>query len=330
MDAITNAILRQNLASLVDVMQAQFQRTGHSAIARQAGDFSCTVLDRDGGLIVAPTRLLLAAVYPKLAGRIVALYGGQLAAGDVFVCNHPDDGVPDALDLAVVAPVFAGGELVGFVGTIAGMADFGGRDAGTMSATAAEPEHPGVLIPPIRIVEAGRALADIERLILANSRQPFLVRGDLRAQIAVTRLGVAGMAELCDRFGVVTDAVAAIRAALGELTDEPPGAPVGLNIVYAEGRPGQGNRQCETMGAAATAAPIELLETQYPCRVTRFDLAPERGGLRRDYELLADATVIGRVAIGLDTSSGPLASRRVALQAGDTFHLQTEAAASAD
>ena len=62
----------------------------------------------------------------------------------------------------------------------------------------------GLLIPPIRIWQAGRPLPDIERLILGNSRQPELVRGDMQAQIAVTRMGAARVKELCERFGAET------------------------------------------------------------------------------------------------------------------------------
>jgi N-methylhydantoinase B len=68
------------------------------------------------------------------------------------------------------------------------------------------------LIPPVKIWDAGQFLPDVERVILANSRQPELVRGDMRAQIAVTRMGVTRVKELCDRFGTatVTGAFAAI------------------------------------------------------------------------------------------------------------------------
>jgi len=64
-------------------------------------------------------------------------------------------------------------------------------------------------------------------------------------------------------------------------------------------------------GATATAThlsnlhttPIEILESEFPCRITRFDLVPDSGGagrwrgglsLEREYELLEDATVIRR------------------------------------
>ncbi|HEY4405542.1 MAG TPA: hydantoinase B/oxoprolinase family protein, partial [Xanthobacteraceae bacterium] len=98
--------------------------------------------------------------------------------------------------------------------------DLGGTVAGSTSANATEMFHEGVLVPPIKIWEAGRALADIERFILANSRQPALVRGDMQAQIAVTQMGAARVKELCGRFGAdtVTQAFAAIlKGAADEL-----------------------------------------------------------------------------------------------------------------
>jgi N-methylhydantoinase B len=116
--------------------------------------------------------------------------------------------------MAFVAPVFAGGRLVAFAGSIAHKADVGGTMPGSTSASATEMFHEGLLVPPIRIAEAGKFRDDLERLILANSRQPDLVRGDMRAQIAATRLGADRVAEMCARFGAATveDAFAEILA----------------------------------------------------------------------------------------------------------------------
>src|SRR3974390_446592 len=64
-------------------------------------------------------------------------------------------------------------------------------------------------------------------------------------------------------------------------------------------------------GASATAthlsnlhsAPIEILESEFPCRITRFELVRDSGGLgrwrgglslQRENELLPDATVVRR------------------------------------
>src|SRR5262249_4086624 len=69
-----------------------------------------------------------------------------------------------------------------------------------------------------KIYASGAFNADLERLILANSRQPELVRGDMHAQMAATRMGAERVAEVCARFGaaVVMDAFAALLAGAAE------------------------------------------------------------------------------------------------------------------
>src|SRR5437660_5996698 len=122
--------------------------------------------------------------------------------------------------MAFVAPVFAHGQIVAFSGSIAHKADVGGAVPGSTSANATELFHEGLLIPPVKIWERGEPQSDIERIILTNSRQPALMRGDIHAQIAVTQMGAARVAELCARFGAdtVTGAFAAIlKGAADEL-----------------------------------------------------------------------------------------------------------------
>jgi N-methylhydantoinase B len=152
------------------------------------------------------------------------------------------------------------------------------------------------------------------------------------------------------------------------------GASSALSIAWSKGRPGQINQQYEIAGSAygggaghdgATAVathlsnlhstPIEILESEFPCRITRFDLVPDSGGpgrwrgglaMRREYELLEDATVIRRfnktrfppkgvaggkegtrarfvVRVGTDREFETPASARVDMRAGERFLLQS-------
>jgi len=245
MDAITIQILRNKIASLVEEMHYHFYRSGYSTIIRESRDFSCVILDQSGRLIVAPPMFFHAPVYRHLVGRILATHGanGGIAEGDVFVSNHPyEGGLPHVSDMAFVAPVFADGAIVAFAGSIAHKADVGGAVAGSTSANATELYHEGLLIPPIKIVAAGRAQSDVERIILNNSRQPALVRGDMQAQIAVTQMGATRVAELCARFGAATvtgafqaildGAAAELRAAIAAL---PPGAASAEGLLDSDG-----------------------------------------------------------------------------------------------
>jgi N-methylhydantoinase B len=235
LDAVTVQILRNKVASLVDEMHYHFYRSGYSTIIRESRDFSCVILDRTGRLIVAPPMFFHAPVYRHLVARILDVYGkgtgdDGINDGDVFVSNHPyEGGIPHVSDMAFVAPVFADGEIQGFAGTLAHKADIGGTMPGSTSANATELFHEGLLIPPIKIWNRGRALPDIERLILANTRQPVLVRGDVQAQIAVTQMGAARIKELCGRFGaptvtgafkaVLDGAAAELREAIAKLPE---------------------------------------------------------------------------------------------------------------
>src|SRR4029450_8541491 len=100
------------------------------------------------------------------------------------------------------------------------------------------------------------------------------------------------------------------------------GSSSALTIAWARGRPGQSTMQYEIMGSAygggmghdgasATAThlsnlhitPIEILESEFPCRITRFELLADSGGagqwrgglsLVREYELLEKPVVIPR------------------------------------
>ncbi len=230
MDAITVQILRNKIASLVDEMHYHFYRSGYSTIIRESRDFSCVVLDRTGRLIVAPPMFFHAPVYRHLVGRIIEIYGDEIAEGDVFVSNHPyEGGLPHVSDMAFVSPVFADGKIVAFTGSIAHKADVGGTIPGSTSANATEIFQEGMLLPPVRIWKAGKLLPDVERLILANTRQPDLVRGDVTAQIAVTHNGAQRVQDLCARFGAQTlmdafkaildGAAADLRACIEKLPD---------------------------------------------------------------------------------------------------------------
>jgi N-methylhydantoinase B len=214
LDPVTVQVIRNKVASLVDEMHYHFYRSGYSTIIRESRDFSCVICDRDGRLITPPPMFFHAPVYRHFVGRVLALYPpADIAPGDVFVSNHPyEAGMPHVSDMGFVAPIFAGSQLIGWSGSVAHKADIGGTNPGSTSANATELYHEGLLLPPVKIMRAGRYDEGLERLILANSRQPDLVRGDIRAQIAATQMGVKRIAELAQRFGSaeLTAAFAAI------------------------------------------------------------------------------------------------------------------------
>ncbi|MGH7246942.1 MAG: hydantoinase B/oxoprolinase family protein, partial [Pseudomonadota bacterium] len=220
-DAVTAQVVRNRVSSLMQEMHYHFYRSGYSTIIRESRDFSCVIVDRRGGLIVAPPMFFHAPVYRHLVENILRHYGGDIGGGDMFVCNHPyEGGLPHVSDMAFIAPIFSGAALVGFSGSIAHKADIGGTMPGSTSANATEIFQEGLLLPPVKIFSRRSFNSDLERIILANSRQPDLVRGDMHAQMAATRMGAERILDTCERFGAETvmDAFAALlTAAAAEL-----------------------------------------------------------------------------------------------------------------
>jgi N-methylhydantoinase B len=222
LDPITVQILKNKVSSLVDEMHYHFYRSGYSTIIRESRDFSCVILDKGGRLIVPPPMFFHAPFYKHFVDRTVELYGEDgLKDGDVVVSNHPyEAGVPHVSDMAFIAPIFFDGVLVGFSGSCAHKADIGGTNPGSTSANSTEIYHEGLVLPPIKMTDQGTYDEDLERLILTNSRQPELVRGDIRAQIAATEIGVARMRDHCTRFGtdtVMKSFAAILKAAADEM-----------------------------------------------------------------------------------------------------------------
>jgi N-methylhydantoinase B len=229
-DAITIQVVRNRISSLMQEMHYHFYRSGYSTIIRESRDFSCVILDRHGGLIVAPPMFFHAPVYRHLVAKILSIHGNDIAEGDMFVCNHPyDGGLPHVSDMAFVSPIIFEGVLVGFSGSIAHKADVGGANPGSTSANATEIFQEGLLLPPVKMYTRGVYNIDLERLILANSRQPELVRGDMHAQMAATQMGAERIKVTCRQFGatavmesfaaLLAGAAAQLRAALKELPD---------------------------------------------------------------------------------------------------------------
>ena len=229
-DAITTQVVRNRISSLMQEMHYHFYRSGYSTIIRESRDFSCVILDCRGGLLVAPPMFFHAPVYRHLVGKIAQRYGNDINPGDMFVCNHPyEGGLPHVSDMAFVVPILSDGTLVGFAGSIAHKADVGGTNPGSTSANATEIYQEGLLLPPVKICSRGVFNDDLERLILANSRQPELVRGDMHAQMAATQMGADRILQTCEQFGIaaVMEAFAALlhgaaeelRAAIRTLPD---------------------------------------------------------------------------------------------------------------
>lgn len=202
-DAITLEIFRSALTAIAEEMGVTLTRSSYSPNIKERRDFSCALFDPRGRMIAQ------AAHMPVHLGSMpdsvsAALRGfSSFAPGDVVALNDPYCGGTHLPDITLVAPIHVtvDGEqrLIGFAANRAHHADVGGISAGSMP-TATEIYQEGIIIPPIKLWEAGRANEAALALILRNVRTPHERRGDLAAQTAANRTAALRMAELVSRW----------------------------------------------------------------------------------------------------------------------------------
>jgi N-methylhydantoinase B len=207
LDPITAEVLAAALAGIVQEQQEALFRTGFSTVIRESQDASCALLDAQGRVVAQHVVLALhMGAFPAcVAGLLQEHPADSLRPGDAFVVNHPyRGGSPHAPDMAVLAPIFCEDELVAFSAAMAHKPDIGGPVPGSCLGSAREIYAEGLHLPPVRYATAAGIVADIERIIAANSRTPELVLGDLRGQLGACRVGERRLLALLAKYGLPT------------------------------------------------------------------------------------------------------------------------------
>ena len=202
-DAVDLEVVKASLSGIVQEMQNSLFRTGFSTIVRESQDASCALMNAKGEVVAQHVVLPLhIGAFPACCAAVLKTYGSDIAEGDAFLINHPyEGGSPHAPDMCVITPVFVGGKLFGFTGSIAHKSDIGGPVPGSCSGQARETFNEGLHLPAVRYQHKGVTSGEVDRIIGANSRTPELVLGDIRGQVGSGRLGERRMLELVDKYG---------------------------------------------------------------------------------------------------------------------------------
>jgi N-methylhydantoinase B len=112
-----------------------------------------------------------------------------------------EGGIGHLPDLCVTVPVFHDGDVVAFVQAFGHHADIGGAVPGSMPSHATNVYQEGLIVPPIRLYDAGRPNEDVIKILTRNSRLPDSLRGDLDSETVACRMGAERIADLFRRYG---------------------------------------------------------------------------------------------------------------------------------
>jgi N-methylhydantoinase B len=217
-DAVTQQIVGNALASIADEMATTIFRTAHSTVVRDGMDFSAAICDPNGETVAQGVTVPfhLGSV-PHAMKTLLAKFGDDLHPGDVFVMNDPFDGGIHLQDIFVFKPVFLDERLIGFATTTAHHGDVGGRLPGSSACDNTEIFQEGIRLPWLRLYDGGEPVEVIFQVLRANVRIPRMTLGDLAAQVAATSVAEGALQELAARHG--PDRLAELMTGLVEYTE---------------------------------------------------------------------------------------------------------------
>ena len=203
-DAITGEIIRNGLMVAVEEASIVVVRSSHSTFIQEGADACAALLDAGGRLVAQSTATSLmhsASLRCSLPALLEDFPLATMRPGDVFAENDPYRGGIHSNDIVVFRPVFDGARVAFFAGTLIHVADLGGVAIAGLAALATDTFAEGLLLPPVRLYDAGEPVTDIVRILERNSRAPDKVVGDVRALVAGASVIARRIEELALRHG---------------------------------------------------------------------------------------------------------------------------------
>jgi N-methylhydantoinase B len=206
-DPLTLGTVWRSLRAAANDAGQVLQRTAYSEAVREGRDFSVALFDQQGRMVAqgdfSPGHL---GSMPETVRHVLDVYPQeQLNPGDAVVFNDPWLGSGHLPDFLLTAPVFAGGELVGYVVSCVHMIDVGGAVAGSQAVAGVnEVYQEGLRLPPTLLWRGDELNDELLRVIQTNVRLPDKLLGDLLAMRSCIHVGQWAIADLIERVGMDT------------------------------------------------------------------------------------------------------------------------------
>jgi len=201
-DPIVLEIVEGTLASIEQEVETAIGRTARSPMIRDAHDYRAGIHD-------AKLRKLTGRSYSALVHPVARDFPlDTMRPGDVFFHNDvylSEGGIGHLPDLCVTVPVFhdgpTGPEVVAFVQAFGHHDDIGGAVPGSMPSHATSVYEEGLMVPPIRLWDAGVPNRAALTIMTRNSRMPDSLAADLDAECSACLMGARRLGELFTRYG---------------------------------------------------------------------------------------------------------------------------------
>ncbi len=203
-DPVTTEVVRHSLNSAANHMKRTLVRTAFSPVIYEVLDFASAIYDTHLRLLAqAPSLPLFMGTMNFCVEAAVECAGGAdaLEPGDILLHTDPYGTGSHPQDAAVILPVFLRDEiLVGYAAIKGHWLDIGGKEP--YSTDTVDVFQEGTIYPGLKIYKRGRRDEELFRMILANTRVPKMVAGDVNAQIAGVLAGKRELLRVVEGCGL--------------------------------------------------------------------------------------------------------------------------------
>lgn len=203
-DPVLSEILAGACRALVEEADDLLERASMGMVIRESRDYCSVVCDRHGNVVATGSKDLPAFVGTiqfTMQAVIAAIGVARFRPGDIYIVNDPWTAGTHFNDMRLVAPVFSGERLIGYVGSCGHVTDIGGINPGSFAIRVPTHHAEGLRVPPVLFYRDGQVNEDVAKLILGNIRVPELTEGDLHAMTAAIHRASERLLELAATYG---------------------------------------------------------------------------------------------------------------------------------
>src|SRR6516162_7019158 len=186
-DPITLEILSHRLHEITREMGTTLERVGGTVNTTQMRDYMAALYTAVGDILSAGDSMGWHVACAGFAVKhIIKEFQGSIHPDDVFLLNDPYVAAIHQSDVYIISPIHSADRLVGWSATFVHVMDIGAMSPGGNSPGAEEIFHEGLRIPGIKLVDRGEMRQDVLNAIANMTRQPTMVKLDLKCELAAT------------------------------------------------------------------------------------------------------------------------------------------------
>lgn len=201
-DPIRASVIQRRLNAVTLDMAKVLQRTSRSPVFNEAGDFVTGLFDKNARMLEQSANIPIIGfgAQPALP-FIMETFKDNLFPGDVIVHNDVYEGGNQTHDVGIYKPVFFDNELVGWTVAKGHLSDLGGATPGGYNPKHTEVWQEAIRIPGLKIVEKGKIIKDVWKMLFANVRFK-VVEEDVKAMIGSCNIGEREFIKIINKYGL--------------------------------------------------------------------------------------------------------------------------------